>query len=231
MKADHLKPDTYMKNDKDLMIEELKVSAQPLPTLCVGTCMWEIASQRGDHIWGNHTWGLHTTCSCSSGSSWKIFNDTGRSHLGAVPSPSPPPPSPSPPPPWTITLTSALTVPSLPSPPPPSLPPHTLPIRLRHSPPHCPCPHHSPHHHHPPHCLPSPPLLGLTAIALPTAAALPTTGPPHHRRVPLPSPRLPHPAAALATFASALARRHRSRLRVPSPALPHRPHPRPPLRA
>ena len=23
MKADHLKPDTYMKNDKDLMIEEL----------------------------------------------------------------------------------------------------------------------------------------------------------------------------------------------------------------
>jgi hypothetical protein len=61
MNADHLKPAKYMKNDKDLIIEELKVRAQPLPTLCVGTCMWGIASQRGDHIWGiMHTIGLHS---------------------------------------------------------------------------------------------------------------------------------------------------------------------------
>jgi len=31
MKADHLKPDKYMKNKKDFMFEELKVRAQPLP--------------------------------------------------------------------------------------------------------------------------------------------------------------------------------------------------------
>ena len=33
MNADHLKPDKYMKNDKDLIIEELKVRAQPLPSV------------------------------------------------------------------------------------------------------------------------------------------------------------------------------------------------------
>ena len=61
MNADHLKPDKYMKNDKDLTFEELKVRAQP-PSLCVGTCMWGIASQRGDHTHlGNHAYlGLHT---------------------------------------------------------------------------------------------------------------------------------------------------------------------------
>jgi hypothetical protein len=31
MKADHLKPDKYMKNKKDFMFEELKVRARPLP--------------------------------------------------------------------------------------------------------------------------------------------------------------------------------------------------------
>ena len=29
MKADHLKPDKYLKKDKDLMFKELKVRAQP----------------------------------------------------------------------------------------------------------------------------------------------------------------------------------------------------------
>ena len=61
MNADHLKPDKYMKNDKDLTFEELKVRAQP-PSLCVGTCMWGIASQRGDHthLWNHAYLGLHT---------------------------------------------------------------------------------------------------------------------------------------------------------------------------
>ena len=61
MNADHLKPDKYMKNDKDLTIEELKVRAQPLPSVWAHG-MWGIASQRGDHIWGiMHTMGLHST--------------------------------------------------------------------------------------------------------------------------------------------------------------------------
>ena len=38
MNADHLKPDKYMKNDKDLTIEELKVRAQPLPSVWAHAC-------------------------------------------------------------------------------------------------------------------------------------------------------------------------------------------------
>ena len=47
MKADHLMPDKYMKNDKDLMLEELKVRAQPLPSVITVWHMhgWGIASQ------------------------------------------------------------------------------------------------------------------------------------------------------------------------------------------
>ena len=60
MNADHLKPAKYMKNDKDLIIEELKVRAQPLPSVWAHMHVG-IASQRGDHIWGiMHTIGLHS---------------------------------------------------------------------------------------------------------------------------------------------------------------------------
>jgi hypothetical protein len=203
MKADHLKPDTYMKNDKDLMIEELKVSAQPLPTLCVGTCMWGIASQRGDHIWGDHTWGLHTTCSCSSGSSWKILNDTGRSHLGAVPSPSPPPPSPSPPPPS----------------PSPQLSPYPH-YPHRHRPHRLPTPSPSASAIALPTALPITP---LTTITLPIAC-------PHRRclaSLPSPSPPLPpspSPPRAASLTPPPSPRRSPCHLRLrPSPAPPQPP--------
>ena len=76
MKADHLKPDKYLKKDKDLMFKELKVRAQPLP-LCGQMHGWGIASQRrGDHIWKSGEsylgafWGFTQHCNCSSGSSW-----------------------------------------------------------------------------------------------------------------------------------------------------------------
>ena len=60
MKADHLKPDKYMKNDKDLMFEELKVRAQPLPSVWAYACVQNRistvhVSQRRSHL-GNHTW-------------------------------------------------------------------------------------------------------------------------------------------------------------------------------
>ena len=64
MKADHLMPDKYMKNDKDLMLEELKVRAQPLPSVITVWHMhgWGIASQNviPHCAWGH--WALAHTC-------------------------------------------------------------------------------------------------------------------------------------------------------------------------
>ena len=55
MNADHLKPAKYMKNDKDLIIEELKVRAQPLPSVWahmhVGNRISTGRSHRGNHAY------------------------------------------------------------------------------------------------------------------------------------------------------------------------------------
>ena len=71
MKADHLMPDKYMKNDKDLMLEELKVRAQPLPSVITVWHMhgWGIASQpRSIYL----NWGIipGVGASALTGSSW-----------------------------------------------------------------------------------------------------------------------------------------------------------------
>ena len=55
MNADHLKPAKYMKNDKDLIIEELKVRAQPLPSVWAHMHVGNRISTGRSHL-GNHAY-------------------------------------------------------------------------------------------------------------------------------------------------------------------------------
>jgi hypothetical protein len=75
MNADHLKPAKYMKNDKDLIIEELKVRAQPLPSVWAHMHVGNRISTGRSHL-GNHAY--HRASQHLRG--WTSTSDHGTRH-------------------------------------------------------------------------------------------------------------------------------------------------------